>query len=354
MRTSLLYCLGLVVALLPAFAATARCPRPVFQAIPDGVEAKDLDEAAAVRLMKVKKPWELLEAKLAPLEGDRKALLIKRCKPRGDNFAICKLDLALLKAPAGKPMAIVKRDTIVTEPQESEDGLELGGLWVTHVDGHGPPELEVVWSITGESMAAVGSQVDQHRAFYGATDLDELWSERTEATGAGGQDSCASRLRRADVDCDGHMELLFVTDCTMAICRPESEDETVDESCEAPTVTVTLFFWDRKAKTWRKGPSADQVHDKKHWLIVLGSFRMVSARADKKAAEALAKLKAAGFKAKVLPGFTFDKVPCCYNTLIGGRFLDRKAADALMGKLKKKGFKGYVKKAFGPYRPMEE
>ena len=38
--------------------------------------------------------------------------------------------------------------------------------------------------------------------------------------------------------------------------------------------------------------------------------------------------------------------------MMGGRFADRAKADAMLSRARDKGFKGYVKKAFVPHKPL--
>ena len=354
---SLVRWLAVLFVLLGAFSAAAkRCPRPTFSELPTGKLAASLaehDDGDKITKLLAKKKWDVGDAWVADLEAGLRLVQWTRHKPAKNHFGHGALELGLLKK-TGSTWALTKRVQVVSERFESEEGLESEALTLTDVDGDGKPEILINWVVTGESAPAVGSPSEYHAALYRLPDLKRVWGpERIAAAGAGGQDDCEGALRRADIDCDGRMELRLITDCQVAICVDYEAGEEPQLDCEPPTRSTQVWAFNAKKRTWISEGRADEAEDDKKYVVILGSFRMVSPRANTKGAQALAVATKAGIAAKLVPSYAFPGFACCFKTLVGGRFKDKKAAAAVLEKGKAAGLKGYVKR-FGKRVPLRE
>jgi len=123
----------------------------------------------------------------------------------------------------------------------------------------------------------------------------------------------------------------------------------------APTVLDTSMapaVEGSHAKIVLAGPLAaklvPRVKDDKPWLVVAGAFPLAdAARADADASALFEKLDKLGIHdAERHDSRAFSGLACCFDTVLGGRFADSKAAEARVRALAPRGVKAYTKRGF--------
>lgn len=145
---------------------------------------------------------------------------------------------------------------------------ELDHAWEAHVaapfdvtlgvrdhDGDGRVDLLVHYELGTEPQPAVGGDEHEYVALFELPDLAVKWVGRvSELPGGSYFERCEGELAFADVDCDGHPDLVLTRTCGQGVCfeEPESwleEDrETCDQPESRPTASVERYRW--RAGRW--------------------------------------------------------------------------------------------------------
>ncbi len=263
----------------------------------------------------------------------------------------CRAYVGVLRRSA-KGVRIVRKKPLKTDlkPFPPVDGLSVVQGAVADLDADGRPEYVVYYGATSEPEAAVGSRSAAHVTIFKLPTLEVSWSAEVARGGqASVHEGCDYELRRIDVDCDKHPDLVFTQTCQEQYCQ-EEHDEVPDECKEGPEVDKIIDRYDPAKDEYVSvygHTSPSPIKDDKPYLVIAGSFPVERFRADVKAGTLLGRLVSKGITdASLVDSRAFPKLKCCFHTVLGGRFATAKEALQRVKALKPLKIKAYVRKGF--------